>query len=571
MSEQSIYLEEDQEVKAVLDYTSRDFAAIRTQLIGLAKGFMPEWETAGEASDFGTLLLELFAYMGDVQNFYIDRAASEAFLGTALRRSSVMYIADMLGYKPVGQHSSTVRLRFSVPSDDTVEDDFTITLPAGTRIHNEADNADDVIVFELAAPLDLKKGDTDIEAIAIEGRMIYDRRVAVSSGAPLFEVVLAEKGVVSNTVSIVTREGGDVIKWTEVSDISLGRPTQSVFATYLDDLDYTHVIFGDNTSGRIPPTNAQIYATYRIGVGVEANSLEPGSLQIIQASADLADKIWAVSVTNTEPPVGGTDPESVDSMRYSIPRAAGRIKNRAITLNDYADLALQVPGVVKSTSYGTVYTSVHVVIAPVDGQGYTESMQELIADTERYLSDKVLIGSSVIVEPEDITALWKDVYIRVTVHVQPSYNRTSVRLAVDQSLRNVLAFSAVDFGTRVSLGLVYRTIMAVPGVEWAELNWLSDTAPTFTEETTLDPDSLTRTVAEIDTESTKIPKVYEYPIPDPNPDTDGRLYEGGKVTEPLDGPGDFDSAHPLHEWLQNDSERTHDGIWVKATGGLPNT
>ena len=37
---------------------------------------MPEWTTAGEAPDFGTLLLELFAYMGDTLNFYIDRTAS---------------------------------------------------------------------------------------------------------------------------------------------------------------------------------------------------------------------------------------------------------------------------------------------------------------------------------------------------------------------------------------------------------------------------------------------------------------------------------------------------------------
>ena len=29
--------------RLVLDYTSRDFAAIRAQLVGLAKGFMPEW------------------------------------------------------------------------------------------------------------------------------------------------------------------------------------------------------------------------------------------------------------------------------------------------------------------------------------------------------------------------------------------------------------------------------------------------------------------------------------------------------------------------------------------------
>ena len=49
---------------------------------------MPEWETAGEASDFGTLLMELFAYMGDVMHFYIDRTASEAFLGYGASVSS---------------------------------------------------------------------------------------------------------------------------------------------------------------------------------------------------------------------------------------------------------------------------------------------------------------------------------------------------------------------------------------------------------------------------------------------------------------------------------------------------
>ena len=69
--------------KVVLDYTSRDFNAIRAQLVGLAKGLMPDWQTAGEPSDFGTLLLELFAYMGDVIHFYIDRTASEAFRSTS--------------------------------------------------------------------------------------------------------------------------------------------------------------------------------------------------------------------------------------------------------------------------------------------------------------------------------------------------------------------------------------------------------------------------------------------------------------------------------------------------------
>src|SRR4051812_28938194 len=156
---------EDTESHVVLDYTSRDFTAIRAQLVGLARGIMPEWETAGEASDFGTLLLELFAYMGDVMHFYIDRTASEAFLGTALRRQSVLYIADMLGYTPIGQQSAIVKLLFALTPLDTTDPNViqdSVEIPAGSRIFNNVGSSDDVIVFELNTAVTLNPGDTDV-------------------------------------------------------------------------------------------------------------------------------------------------------------------------------------------------------------------------------------------------------------------------------------------------------------------------------------------------------------------------------------------------------------------------
>jgi hypothetical protein len=542
--------------RVILDYTSRDFAAIRTQMVGLAKGFMPEWQTIGETGDFGTLLVELFAYMGDVLNFYIDRASSEAFLGTALRRQSVLYIADMMGYKPVGQHSASVKLLFNMVNEEA--GGLPLTIPAGTRIYNETNNAADVVVFELDSPVDLVAGSTDVVAYATEGVMVYDTLLGISLGGPALELLIPEKGVVSHTITIKSREGGQIVDWTEVTDISLGRPTQSVFTTYLDDYDNTHILFGDNAAGRIPPVNAEIFGTYRIGIGVEANQLAPDTLVLLSATADLSDKIWTVSVRNPENPVGGTDPESTDSMRFSIPRAAGRIKNRAITLNDYADLALQVPGVAKSTAYGTLYTAIHVRIAPTGGQGDEVTMKRLCNEVEAYLSDKILVGSAVSVEPEYInapppTGLYLPVHIRLVVHVQPAYNRTTVRNEVDRVVRSVLAFDAVDFGTRVSIGLMYRTALAVNGVEWVDLHWLSTTVPTNAQEVGMDADDDFQSVNEIDTDVLLIPQIYQYPVTDPH------YVEKGKTME-LET--DFDLT---------EEERTHDGLWVKAVGGLVGT
>ena len=469
--------EEDQpKSRVVLDYTSRDFTAIRAQLVGLAKGLMPEWETAGEAPDFGTLILELFAYMGDVIHFYIDRTASEAFLGTAIRRQSVLYIADMLGYVPIGQQAAVVRLLVSLDSNAEAP----ITLPSGTRVHNETDDANNLIVFELAGDLTLTPGDVDVEAFADEGVTMNNEFLGIGQGIPSSEYLIQDKGVIFGSISVTSQEAGRTVNWSFTSLLSLARPNQSVFTTFTDDQMLTHVVFGDNASGRIPPVGANLYVTYRFGAGAAANLLPADSISVLVSPTNI--DTFGVVVRNPESPLGGTDPESVESMRYSIPRAAGRIKSRAVTLNDYADLALQVPGIAKSIAHGTVYTAVYVRIAPIGGDATDTYMGELCDSVEAYMADKVIVGSTVYAEPTSVSALWQNVYIRMTVHVMEGYNRTLVRQAVDSTVRLVLAFDSVDFGTRISIGSMYRAALSVQGVEWVELNWLNTAEPVDTTE-----------------------------------------------------------------------------------------
>ena len=64
------------------------------------------------------------------------------------------------------------------------------------------------------------------------------------------------------------------------------------------------------------------------------------------------------------------------------------------------------------------------------------------------MKDKIIVGSTVYAEPEDIDALWQDIHIRMLVHVTEGFNRTSVRLQVETVIRQLLSFNAVDFGTR---------------------------------------------------------------------------------------------------------------------------
>ena len=45
------------------------------------------------------LLVDLFAYVGDVIAYYQDRIASESFLDTAVERRSVLNLLRLIGYE----------------------------------------------------------------------------------------------------------------------------------------------------------------------------------------------------------------------------------------------------------------------------------------------------------------------------------------------------------------------------------------------------------------------------------------------------------------------------------------
>src|SRR5690348_10949906 len=92
-----------------IDYSSRDYLALRTDLIASIPTFLPEW-TQQTDSDFGIVLIELFSMVGDILNFYIDRVVNETFLSTAVRRESVLNIARMFDYTPIAMTPATVLL-----------------------------------------------------------------------------------------------------------------------------------------------------------------------------------------------------------------------------------------------------------------------------------------------------------------------------------------------------------------------------------------------------------------------------------------------------------------------------
>ena len=104
--------------KPIIKYTARDFASIKEELINYAQKYYPEaYQDFNEAS-FGSLMVDMVSYIGDMLSFYIDYQANESFLETAVETNSVLKLSKQLGYKfrPNAASFGEIDLFVSIPA-----------------------------------------------------------------------------------------------------------------------------------------------------------------------------------------------------------------------------------------------------------------------------------------------------------------------------------------------------------------------------------------------------------------------------------------------------------------------
>lgn len=80
-----------------IDYLAKDYASFRRLMLDRLAATAPEW-TERNAADVGVTVVELLAYAADLASWAQDAAATEAYLGTARRRTSLRRHARLLDY-----------------------------------------------------------------------------------------------------------------------------------------------------------------------------------------------------------------------------------------------------------------------------------------------------------------------------------------------------------------------------------------------------------------------------------------------------------------------------------------
>jgi uncharacterized phage protein gp47/JayE len=196
-------------------------------------------------------------------------------------------------------------------------------------------------------------------------------------------------------------------------------------------------------------------------------------------------------------------------MKVNIPLSF-RTQDRAVSLQDYEDLVLSVPGVAKSNASFIMSNAViDIVSNQSDYLSRTVAQNSIISPTELsasvadYLEPRSMVGVNFSVFN---TVYLNRVAIRLSLSVLNNYIRESVVSNVNEAIRNLFSFDNVEFGGSVSLGTLYRTILAVPGVDYANVSQFTTNevvgseGPTLT---TIDTYSINVTPPTIDFEGVK--------------------------------------------------------------------
>ncbi|MBI3803964.1 MAG: putative baseplate assembly protein [Nitrospirae bacterium] len=105
--------------RPVIDYVTKDYEGFRQGMLNQIPLLLPNWTDRSE-SDFGVVLVELFAYVADILSYYQDRVANEAYLPTATQRRSVVELLRLIDYQIDPGLAASAAVHFEVSADVTV-------------------------------------------------------------------------------------------------------------------------------------------------------------------------------------------------------------------------------------------------------------------------------------------------------------------------------------------------------------------------------------------------------------------------------------------------------------------
>lgn len=354
------------------DYTAKDFEALSARMQNALSSVFPDW-TDQTRANFGNILAEFPAHVGDTILVYVDRAAREGRFSTAQLRRSLLGHSKLIGYQPAGAHAATVDLTFTLAAAMP----GTLTLAAGTRVKTA--EVTDPVRFQLLADLVFLPGETSKVATVEHSETVVD--TFVSSGLANQRFLLRRTPFLEGSVQMQAANGAYTVVSNFLRSSVLNANQGRDVVVVVDQSDRALLRCGNGINGAIPI--GDITVTYKTGGGA-AGRLEPHTLRRIEGDfKDSLGNIPTITVDHAERTTGGTNRLTNEQIKLLAPEST-RVIERATAREDYEIAARQVPGVAralmltKNQHEGVLENAGILFIVPPEGGTPSQTLLTLV-------------------------------------------------------------------------------------------------------------------------------------------------------------------------------------------------
>lgn len=313
-----------------MQYTNKDYEAIfeylKAKAIELSNG---QW-TDFTDGDFGTIVIHLLSYWGDIMSGQLDLTASELFLNTAEERTSLMEIVKLVGYEP-GHYQSSIAYTDITYNRVEGEPYEAIQIPAFTKFYNTQGS----LSYYNLYPVTLS--DTTTTVLLYEGTkgniLAYYDDINEKGQISLGDYYVATNAIVVNIVN-----GTTVGELRRVADARFvtGEICYSVHVD-LDGIPYIQLpTYWDSILSQGSTINISYLKTNGAEGRVGANSITKSS----------TFSLSHYTINNPEASVGGYNPETVAEIKTKASIFA-RTMYSIVTLKDFEDMSYFVDDIIQ--------------------------------------------------------------------------------------------------------------------------------------------------------------------------------------------------------------------------------
>jgi hypothetical protein len=419
------------------NFTNLDFNDLRSQIKDYLRTNSNFTDFDFEGSNFSSLI-DVLAYNSYITAFNTNMAVNESFIDSATLRENVVSLARNIGYVPRSKSASKAKVSFTV--NTTGLNSKTVTLKAGIVALGAVENGNYIfsIPEDITVVVD-NNGFANFTNIDIYEGSFLTKNYVVDKSQLNQRFTIPNAGVDSSTIR-VTVTGAISEKYDSYSNIFQVNKDSRLFLTQEIDDEKYEILFGDNILGKKPLSGSNIFISYIVTNGKNANGAANFTFSgILSDNNDTSISNNISLLTTIQASENGDDIESIDSVKYLAPRVYAS-QYRAVTANDYKGLIPYIfPNVDTVTAYGgdeldpPQYGKVFISIKPRNGKYLSQITKDSIKKGLRQYS---IAG----IKPEIIDLKYMYVEIDTAVYYDKSTTIDSNNLQL-RVIKNLESYS----------------------------------------------------------------------------------------------------------------------------------